>query len=113
MNQERTIQQITLPGILYLLQTQEPRNGRKLPTAVTIEKLQEDTIQDYTLQLLIKDNTKRKSNENKIRLSAYLCVFQKLSVIESLVLRGTKLIAPTSLWKTVVTLSHEGHQGIV
>ena len=43
----------------------------------------------------------------------YLDVFQELSVVDGLVLRGTKLLVPASLWKTVVMLSHEGHQGIV
>ena len=40
-------------------------------------------------------------------------MFQELSVVDGLVLRCTKLLVPASLWKTVVMLSHEGHQGIV
>ena len=82
--------------------------------AVTIERLWEATSQDDTLQLLIKDIVQGYvSTKNRIELSAYLHVFQELSVVDSLVLRGTKLIVPASLWKTVVMLSHEGHQGIV
>ena len=63
--------------------------------------------------MLIKDIAQGYvSTKNRIELSAYLRVFRELSVADSLVLRGTKLIVPASLWKTVVTLSHEG-QGIV
>ena len=84
-----------------------------LPAAITIERLQEAASQDSTLQLLIKDIVQEYvSTKNRIELSAYLHVFQELSVVDGLVLRGTKLIVPASLWKTVM-LSHEGHQGIV
>ena len=85
-----------------------------LPTAVTIERLREATSQDDTLQLLIKDIVQRYVNtKNRIELSAYLHAFQELFVVDGLVLRGTKLIVRASLWKTVVMLSHEWHQGIV
>ena len=85
-----------------------------LPTAVTLERLREATRQDDTLQLLIKDILQGYvSTKNKLKLSPYLHVFQELSVVDGLVLRGTKLLVPASLWKTVVKLSHEGHQGIV
>ena len=53
------------------------------------------------------------STKNRVELSAYLHVFQELSVVDGLVLRGTKLIVPASLWRTAVMLSHEGHQGIL
>ena len=64
-----------------------------LPTAVTIERLWEATSQDDTLQLLIKDIVQGYvSTENIIELSAYLHVFQELSVVDGSVLRGTKPI---------------------
>ena len=79
-----------------------------LPAAVTIERLREATSQDDTLQLLIKDIVQGYvSTKNRIELLAYFHIFQELSVVDSLVLRGTKLIVPASL------LSHEGHQLIV
>ena len=75
-----------------------------LPAVITMERLWEATSQDDTLQLVIKDFTQGYvSTKNRIELSAYLHVFQELSVVEGLVLRGTTLIVPDWLWKTVVT----------
>ena len=47
-------------------------------------------------------------------LAAYRSVFSELSIAENgIVLRGERIVPPSSLWLTYVELAHEGHQGMV
>ena len=78
-----------------------------LDTAVTTQRLQQVTIQDDTLQLLIKEIAQGYVNP-KIKYS-YLHVFQDFSVVDGLVFRGTMLVAPASWRKTVATSSQLPH----
>ena len=50
---------------------------------------------------------------HKLENKRYLLVRNELSVIGKLVLRGTRIIVPSSLRERVLQLAHEGHPGIV
>ena len=50
---------------------------------------------------------------HKLENKRYLLVRNELSFIEKLVLRGTRIIIPSSLRNQVLHLAHEGHPGIV
>ena len=85
-----------------------------LPAAVTLEQMKRGTEKDATMQRLI--HAIRRGYINSIdrrKLMPYRYVFDELSTADGLVLRGSKLVVPESLRDKVVTLAHEGHQGIV
>ncbi|CAB4003123.1 Transposon Ty3-I Gag-Pol poly [Paramuricea clavata] len=85
-----------------------------LPVAVTLEQMKTATGKDPTMQRLIQAiQTGYISNPDKQELMPYSHVFKELSTVEGLVLRGSKMVVPESLRNQVVTLAHEGHQGIV
>ena len=46
-------------------------------------------------------------------MKAYSNVFDELAVVDGLVLRGERIVVPRELRETIVTIAHEGHQGIV
>ena len=85
-----------------------------LPVAVTLEQMKTATGKDPTMQRLIQAiQTGYISNPDIQELMPYSHVFNELSTVEGLVLRGSKMVVPESLRNQVVTLAHEGHQGIV
>ena len=43
----------------------------------------------------------------------YKAVKEKLWVIRQVVMRGTRIVMPQSLWKQTIMSAHEGHQGMV
>ena len=80
----------------------------QLPPAVTKLMLREATAKDSTLQMLMEDiagGVCRKS------LTRYCQVFEELSVVEGMVVRGEQLVIPAELQPVVVQLAHESHQG--
>ena len=54
-----------------------------------------------------------KEQWQKLENNRYLMVRSKLSVIWKLVLRGTRIVIPSSLRERVLRLAHDGHPGIV
>ena len=47
------------------------------------------------------------------RCTRYKMVRDELCMIGKLILRGTCIVIPQCLWKSILELAHEGHQGIV
>ena len=45
-------------------------------------------------------------------MKPYTCVFDELSVVDGLVLRGERIVVTRLLRETMVRIGHEGHQGI-
>ncbi len=85
-----------------------------LPAAVTLEQMKRGTEKDATMQRLIHAIQRGYINNiDRRKLMPYRYVFDELSTADGLVLRGSKLVVPESLRDKVVTLAHEGHQGIV
>ena len=85
-----------------------------LPKAVKIADIREAIRKDSVLQKLLKavedDTLKNTSDET---LLPYKKVGEELSIVNDLVLRGTRIIVPLELQKKMVKLAHEGHQGLV
>ena len=85
-----------------------------LPKAVTKEHMLKATLEDETLTVLKELISQGYiSKEQKRKLASYAHIFPELSVVDGLVLRGCRIVVPASLWQSVTTLAHEGHQGVV
>ena len=56
---------------------------------------------------------KYKQALNEIKFKQYKNVAEELSVVKGVLLRGDKIVIPTSLQNKVVKIAHEGHQGLV
>ena len=56
---------------------------------------------------------KNKQALNEIKFKQYKNVAEELSVVKGVLLRGDKIVIPTSLQNKVVKIAHEGHQGLV
>ena len=80
----------------------------QLPPAVTREVLQEATGKDKTLTWLMEDIAR---GECRAALTRFTQVFEELTVVDGMVVRGEKLVIPEELQATVVQLAHEGHPG--
>ena len=76
-----------------------------LPDAVTLKILQYETNQDGTLAMLKADILKGDlSNRPEVR--PLRGVFNELSIVRSLVLRGTRIVIPEALQSDVIALAH-------
>ena len=81
-----------------------------MPAAVTLKQLKEATEEDPVLQQLMHAIQQGYiSPQDKHHLLSFQPIFSELTAV----LRGTKLVIPSTLRDKVVTLAHEGHQGIV
>ena len=80
----------------------------QLPQAITRKLLRRETAKDETLIKLMED-----INTGKCRpaLHRYQQIFEELTVVDGLVVRGEQLIVPQALQAEVIQLAHEGHQG--
>ena len=56
---------------------------------------------------------KNKQALNEIKFKQYKNVAEELSVLKGVLLRGDKIVIPTSLQNKVVKIAHEGHLGLV
>ena len=84
-----------------------------LPSAITMNKVKEATQDDNTLQrLIVAIKRGYITKEDEKILAPYKKVWTELSEAKGMVLRGSKVVVPQSLQKDMVTLAHEGHQGI-
>ena len=92
-----------------------------IPRAMTLAELQEATRADVTLQHLMGVNRSGRWNDpvadgvDKAQFTQFVHVRDELSVNSdsNLVLRGCRIVTPTSLQQRAVELAHEGHQGLV
>ena len=78
----------------------------QLPIAITRQMMLEATEADSILQQLVHDI---KAGQCRKSLTRYVKVFDELSVVDGLVVRGEQLVIPAVLQPTVVQLAHEGH----
>ena len=83
-----------------------------LPDAITLKIMQRTTNDDDVLAklkfcILHKGYIPQESTE----LDQYRRIFQELSVIKQLVMRGNRIVVPISLQVDLVALGHLGHQG--
>ena len=81
-----------------------------LPDAVTLPMLQKETNKCDVMGKL-KYCIARGHLSEDVALKQYKQVFPELSVAKQLVLRGKRIIIPSSLQPEVIALAHIGHQG--
>ena len=89
-----------------------------MPPALSLEEVKKAAREDSTYQQLIKAvQAGRKPKE--LHLAQYTIVWQELTVVEGLLMRGERLVVPEydpgndqgTLRQWCVELAHEGHQG--
>ena len=80
----------------------------QLPPAVTRGMLREACRKDKTIKMLMEDIAK---GECRKSLTRYSQVFQELTILDGMVVRGNQLVIPEELQPIVVQLAHEGHPG--
>ena len=85
-----------------------------LPNAVQVSDIQEAVAKDAVLQRVIKHfKHGTLKNINDSQLSPYKSVEGELSIVNGMLLKGKNIIVPKELQEKIVTISHEGHQGLV
>ena len=82
-----------------------------IPDAVTLQVLQYETGQDSKLRNLKEDIKKGKLRPELEK--EYKSVFQEMTVMDEVVMRGDRLLIPKALRADILALAHEGHPGIV
>ena len=81
-----------------------------VPVALRIKEIEQVSAQDSELQAVRNCLVEGKwDNAPK----QYLPVRNELTFIGHVILRGTRIVIPQALRKRVVSLAHEGHQGVV
>ncbi|XP_062568299.1 uncharacterized protein K02A2.6-like [Saccostrea cucullata] len=80
-----------------------------VPKALTIQEVRQKTSEDRELvEIMRRIKTGHGRLDAKIRT-----VETELSVVDGIVLRGSRILLPKCLRKQTIQLAHEGHQGIV
>ena len=80
----------------------------QIPRAVTKEMLTSETSKDKELTQLMEDISRGVCRNSLTRFSR---VFEELSTVDGLVVRGEQLVIPKGLQAIVIQLAHEGHMG--
>ncbi len=91
------------------------------PKAMTLAEIKEETLKDLILQRVsahIRENTWHNitsDTQHATTLQKYKQVSGELTVshTDDIILRGTRIVIPSSLEHRALQLAHEGHQGIV
>ena len=79
------------------------------PCAIPLSMLQEETMKDVILQQVKEDlQTKTKCRTD---LRSFKGIFNELSFVNGLLLRGSKIVIPQLLQSNVIGLAHECHLG--
>ena len=81
--------------------------------AVSIDDIKEALKKDkiaLKLKISIKNGT---LDKNDLDLRCFSKIFNELSIVKGLIVRGNHIYIPDSLRKTILRAAHEGHQGIV
>ena len=76
--------------------------------AITRKMLRRETAADPQLQLLMEDIDR---GECRKALHQYSKIFQEMTVVDGIVVRGSQLVIPKNLQAEVIQIAHEGHLG--
>ena len=80
-----------------------------MPDAVTLEEVQQSTGEDRMLMSFAEDMQKGKLRGD-MQQTEYKAVFGELTWTKGVLLKGTQLVLPKTLWAEVIALAHGGHQ---
>ena len=90
--------------------------SQAVPRAMTVEEIQQATLQDTTLQRLA-DMIRQDNFEDADggELALFKRTKDKLTVNDetNIILRDSRIVMPTSLRPRAIAIAHEGHQGLV
>ena len=83
--------------------------------AVSLHDIRKEVKKNPTLSKIIDMimNSKNMNKNNDTNLDEFKTVFKELYVADGLLMRGSKMVIPKSLYENIITCGHEGHQGIV
>ena len=82
-----------------------------LPDPITFDILRKETNKDDTLAMLKADVLRGKLSKRPA-VQPFKEIFSELSIVKSLVMRGTRIVIPRELQQDIIALAHEGHQGL-
>ena len=80
------------------------------PAALKIKEIERVSAEDPELQAVRRCLVEERWNSAP---KQYLPVRNELTFIGHVILRGTRIVMPQALRKRVISLAHEGHQGVV
>ena len=80
-----------------------------VPKAVTIQDVEKESAGDLEL---CRIREALKTGDWKLCDESYISVKNELCSVGKVVLRGTRIVIPTSMRQRVLSAAHEGHQGI-
>ena len=83
-----------------------------IPPSLTLKEIRTATQCDPVLHDLFHAIKNRQALD-EVKFKRYRNVAEELSVVNGDILRGDKIVIPTSLRNKVVKIAHEGHQGLV
>ena len=78
---------------------------------MTIQEIKSEAEKDSSLQTLIKAIEAERWTDPEVQ--DYVKMKDELSVHKGTILRGNRIVIPSTLRKRAVDLAHVGHQGIV
>ena len=81
-----------------------------LPQAITLDILRRASSKDKMLQLLISYIKTQNKSDCKKHLKPYYSIFDELTKVDGVILRGSQIVIPESLQTDIIGLAHEGHQ---
>ena len=85
-----------------------------VPPSLTLKKIQQATACDLVFKKLINGlETDTIDCVNESDLRQFKHVIGELSVKDGVVIRGSRIVIPSKLQKSVVEIAHEGYQGLV
>ena len=79
-------------------------------SSIPTHKLRAETDKDEELHQHKEDIYRKKNCRSTLK--SYKGVFDELSVIDGLILKGYQIVIPKSLQADVIALAHEAHPGI-
>ena len=82
-----------------------------VPAALLPKQVETASANDPTLQIVRKAVTT--GGWTQLSGTIYKAVKDELWVVGQVVMRGTRIVMPQSLWKQTIMLAHEGRQGMV
>ncbi|PIK55538.1 hypothetical protein BSL78_07543, partial [Apostichopus japonicus] len=85
-------------------------------SSVTYTQLQSETNRDEACQTLkgyIQQGWPQSKSGVDDKVKPYYSVHDELSVHDNIIFRGEKVVVPTGLTSIIVSMAHEGHQGMV
>ena len=80
-----------------------------IPAALTPKEVELASEKDLTLQLVRQ--AVMTNDWSRLQGSIYRAVKDELWIFGQLVMRGTRIVVPKSLWQHTIKLVHEGHHG--